>query len=57
LSGILSEIRSLQNNKKEYSRFGYFMFVKFDLFFMVRLGAKEQPIVQEAFGLFLRDQL
>jgi uncharacterized protein (TIGR02646 family) len=57
LRNILSEILSLQDNKKEYSRFGYFMFVKFNLFFTARLGAKEQPIVKEAFDLFLRDKL
>ncbi len=57
LKNILSEIVSLQNTKNEYSRFGYFMFVKFELFFVARFETKQQKIIKQAFSLFLNGQL
>jgi uncharacterized protein (TIGR02646 family) len=55
---IFQKIFSLQNTDKEYSRFGYFLFTKFDNFFTERFPtAQQQDAVRKLFQLFLKGQL
>lgn len=57
LKDILTEILSLQKKRNEYSRFGYFMFVMFNAFFLERLENKQRKLVETYFELFLKRKL
>lgn len=55
---IFQKLILLQKPDNQYSRFGYFMFNKFDKFFIERLPTEQQKAaVKKLFQLFLNDQL
>lgn len=49
---IFEELALLQSPQNEYSRFGYFMFFKFDKFFSERFAPKQQQAIKALFALF-----
>lgn len=51
------ELLLLQKPENQYSRFGFFMFSKFDQFFANRLPAKQGDAVKKLFQLFLEKKL
>lgn len=55
---IFQKLILLQKADNQYSRFGYFMFNKFDKFFIERLPTEQQKAaVKKLFQLFLNNQL
>lgn len=54
---LFEKLALLQNPKNEYSRFGYFMFVKFDKFFSERLPTKQGNAAKRLFEQFRTGQL
>ncbi|GLU50585.1 hypothetical protein [Dyadobacter frigoris] len=55
LKDIFEKLVLLQDAKKEYSRFGYFLFYKFDLFIADSLEQKQREAVKKLFAQFLND--
>lgn len=55
---IFQKLFSLQKADTQYSRFGYFMFTKFDKFFIERIPSdRQRDAVKKLFQLFLKNQL
>ena len=54
---IFEELVLLQSPENEYSRFGYFMFVKFEKFFVERFPPKQSEAIKRLFELFLEKKL
>lgn len=54
---IFRKIVLLQKPENQYSRFGFFMFSKFEQFFANRLPAKQGEAVKKLFQLFLEKKL
>lgn len=54
---VFEELVLLQSPENEYSRFGYFMFVKFEKFFIERFPPKQGQAVRKLFELFLEKKL
>ena len=57
LTEIFEDVREMKFPSEEYSRLGFFMFIKFDLFFIQPLGPKQQKIVSHAFQFFLNGKI
>jgi hypothetical protein len=53
LKKIFKKLVSLQDPKKEYSRFGYFMFYKFEIFIADSLEKKQKDAVKKLFAQYL----
>lgn len=51
------KLAELQNPNKQYSRFGYFLFYKFDLFIADSLEAKQKNAVKILFDQFIKGML
>ena len=54
---VFKRIESLKNPDKQYSRFGYFMFYKFDIFFANQLEPKQKEAILRFFELFKKNAL
>ena len=54
---IFEKLASLQDPKKEYSRFGYFLFYKFEIFIADSLEQKQKEAVKRLFDEFLKGNL
>lgn len=54
---IFQKLILLQRADNQYSRFGYFMFTKFDKFFTERLPPKQGEATKRFFELFRAGQL
>jgi uncharacterized protein (TIGR02646 family) len=54
---IFSKITLLQNPTKPYSRFGYFVFKKFDLFITSQLEPKTAEAAKKLFEMFVRNEI
>lgn len=52
LMQVFDKLSRLPDRRKPYSRFAWFMFTKFDLFFANRFGPKQAQIVTDAFTAF-----
>jgi len=55
LKNIFEKLALLQDPKKEYSRFGHFMFYKFEIFIADSLEQKQQEAITKLFAQFLND--
>ncbi len=49
------KLLTLQHPKKEYSRFSYFIFTKFEIFADAHLNSKDKQFVLKAFTAFIRE--
>ena len=54
---LFLELLSVQAPENSYSQLGWFMFKKFELFFVKRLGIKQQKVVWKAFQYFKNREL
>lgn len=54
---VFRKLAGLQNPQREYSRFGYFLFNKFDLFIANSLDTKQRKAVNVLFDQFLKGTL
>jgi uncharacterized protein (TIGR02646 family) len=54
---IFERIKSLQNSNKQYSRFGYFLYNEFDVFFANQLPSKHKEALLKFFDLFKQGEL
>lgn len=54
---IFEHIESLQNPEKQYSRFGYYMFHEFDVFFINEFESKQKEAISRFFDLFKSGEL
>jgi len=57
LKRVFNDLASLQHPSNDYSRLGWFMFNKFDVFFTQQLMDKEAQIVRAAFTRYLNNAL
>jgi len=55
LKAIFEKLALLQDPKREYSRFGYFMFYKFEIFIADPLEQKQKDAVKKLFAQYLSD--
>jgi uncharacterized protein (TIGR02646 family) len=54
---VLKRVTLQQNPEMQYSRFGYFMFSKFDIFFANQLENKQREAILKFFDLFKQGEL
>ena len=54
---VFKKITLLQNPTKPYSRFGYFIFKKFELFVLNQLEPKTAEAAKKLFEMFIRNEL
>jgi len=54
---LFSDILRAQSLEKTYSQLGWFMFKKFELFFLKTLGTKQEKVIENAFQLFKNGKL
>ncbi len=54
---VFRRLAALQDPRREYSRFGYFLFTKFDFFIANSLKDKQKDAVLKLFDLFLKKEL
>ena len=54
---VFKRIELLKNPNKQYSRFGYFLFYKFDIFFANQLDPKQREALLKLFELYKRNEL
>jgi uncharacterized protein (TIGR02646 family) len=54
---VLTRVALLQEPQKHYSRFGFFMFTKFDIFFSNQLEEKQKIALTKFFELFRKNEL
>jgi uncharacterized protein (TIGR02646 family) len=54
---VFSELALLQVSSNQYSRFGYFLFNKFDIFIVSELEEKQKGAVRKLFDQFLKGML
>lgn len=52
LMRVFEKLSKLPDRKNRYSRFAWFMFTKFDVFFANRFGPKQAIVVKETFDAF-----
>lgn len=57
LKDIFDKISTLKFKNKSYSRLGWFMFYKFDLFFINKFGSKQKSVLKKAFELYKGNNL
>jgi len=57
LKRVFNKMSDLQVPSKEYSRLGWFLFYKFDIFFLQRLPSKEAEIIKKAFNQYIQNTL
>lgn len=55
LKAIFEKLALLQDPKREYSRFGYFIFYKFEIFIADSLEQKQKDAVKKLFAQYLSD--
>jgi uncharacterized protein (TIGR02646 family) len=54
---LFNDILKAQSAEKTYSQLSWFMFKKFEIFFLKTLGTKQQKIINNAFQLFKNGKL